>query len=63
MDSVEPTTLRVQIGDNWYTVEVSDITDFPIQVLVDGEPVVVSADKEKLTFSRKPATEKAVAGD
>ena len=42
MDSVEPTTLRVQIGDNWYTVEVSDITDFPIQVLVDGEPVEVS---------------------
>jgi ATP-dependent Clp protease ATP-binding subunit ClpC len=31
--------------------------------LADGEPVVVSADEEKLTFSQKPATEKAVAGD
>ena len=31
--------------------------------LADGEPVVISADKEKLTFSRKPVTEKAVAGD
>ena len=31
--------------------------------LADGEPVVVSAEEEKLTFSQKPATEKAVAGD
>jgi len=31
--------------------------------LADGEPVVVSADEEKLTFSQKPATEKAVAGE
>jgi len=31
--------------------------------LVDGETVKVSADDKKLTFSQKPATEKAVAGD
>ena len=31
--------------------------------LVDGEPVVVSAEEEKLTFSQKSATKKAVVGD
>jgi len=76
MDSVEPTTLRVQIGDNWYTVEVSDITDFPIQVLVDGEPVVVSIEdggslvrakveddlKSSDSSPRSPSTSTSVSG-
>jgi len=31
--------------------------------LVEGRPINVSADEEKLTFSQKSATEKAVAGD
>ena len=31
--------------------------------LADGEPVVVSAEEEKLTFFQKSATEKAVAGE
>ena len=31
--------------------------------LVEGRPINVSADEEKLTFSQRSATEKAVAGD
>jgi ATP-dependent Clp protease ATP-binding subunit ClpA len=31
--------------------------------LVEGPPINVSADEEKLTFSQKSPAEKAVAGD
>ena len=31
--------------------------------LIEGEPVSVSADDEKLTFEQKPAAEKAVVGE
>lgn len=34
-------TLRVKIGERWYTVEVSDLDEFPIQAVVDGELVEV----------------------
>ncbi len=35
------TTLRVKIGERWYTVEVGDLDEFPIQAVVDGELVEV----------------------
>ena len=31
------TTIRVRIGDHWYTVEVGDLSQSPVQVTVDGE--------------------------
>ncbi len=40
------TTIRVRIGDHWYTVEVGDLSQSPVQVTVDGETfeVDVAAD-------------------
>lgn len=35
------TRLRVKIGDNWHSVEVVDPDADPIEVIVDGEPVMV----------------------
>ena len=35
-------TLRVQVGDAWYTVEAVDLASDPVRVLVDGVPVEVS---------------------
>lgn len=34
-------TLRVRIGETWYTVEVEDVDATPVRALVDGEPVEV----------------------
>lgn len=34
-------TLRVKVGERWYTVEVGDLDEFPIQAVVDGELVEV----------------------
>lgn len=35
------TTLRVRVGENWYTVEVGDLTQSPVEVTVDGETFLV----------------------
>ena len=35
------TTLKVKVGERWYTVEVGDLDEFPIQAVVDGELVEV----------------------
>ena len=37
----DATTLRVQVGDTWYTVEAVDLTADPVVVRVDGELVEV----------------------
>jgi biotin carboxyl carrier protein len=34
-------TLRVKVGERWYTVEISDPTADPVVALVDGEEVQV----------------------
>ena len=39
-------TLRVKVGERWYTVEVGDVQASPVRVLVDGEPVDVEIDIE-----------------
>ncbi len=38
------TTIRVRVGDQWYTVEVGDLTRSPVQVTVDGESFDVDLD-------------------
>ena len=38
------TTIRVRVGDHWYTVEVGDLTQSPVQVTVDGETFDVDID-------------------
>ena len=38
------TTIRVRVGDRWYTVEVGDLTRSPVQVTVDGETFDVDID-------------------
>lgn len=35
------TTLRVRVGENWYTVKVGDLTQSPVEVTVDGETILV----------------------
>lgn len=40
------TTIRVRIGDHWYTVEVGDLSQSPVQVTVDGETFEVDVAAE-----------------
>ena len=37
-------TLRVRVGERWFTVEVGDLYASPVRALVDGEPVDVHID-------------------
>ena len=37
-----PKSLRVRIGDRWYSVQVEDLEGDTVRVLVDGEPVEVT---------------------
>ena len=39
-----PIKLKVKIKDQWYTVEVGDLTSNPLEVLVDGDIVEVQFD-------------------
>ena len=38
------TTLRIKVGDNWYNVEVGDLTASPVQVTVEGETFYVEVE-------------------
>ena len=38
------TTLRIKVGDNWYTVEVGELTHSPVQVTVEGETFQVEVE-------------------
>ncbi|MDE0824641.1 MAG: hypothetical protein OSB07_11850 [Dehalococcoidia bacterium] len=38
------TTLRIKVGDNWYTVEVGELTHSPVQVTVEGETFLVEVE-------------------
>ena len=40
------TTIRVRIGEEWYTVEVGDLSQSPVQVTVDGETFEVEVESE-----------------
>ena len=37
-------TFRIKVGEQWYTVEVGDLSTSPIQVTVDGEIFAVEVD-------------------
>jgi biotin carboxyl carrier protein len=39
-------TLKVQVNDKWYVVEVENLTTDPVRTLVDGHPVEVSLSSE-----------------
>jgi len=38
------TNLRIKVGDNWYTVQIGDLTQSPIQVTVEGETFEVEVE-------------------
>ena len=40
------TTIRVRVGDQWYNVEVGDLTQSPVQVTVDGETFEVEVEAD-----------------
>ena len=40
------TTIRVRVGEQWYTVEVGDLTQSPVQVTVDGEVFEVEVETD-----------------
>ena len=37
-------TIRVKVGERWYTVEVADMSTSPIEVTVDGETIYVEVE-------------------
>ncbi len=38
------TNLRIKVGDNWYNVEVGELTHSPVQVTVEGETFLVEVE-------------------
>ena len=48
------TTLRVRVGENWYNVEVGDLTQSPVAVTVDGEAFLVEIDGQPPPAQRPP---------
>ena len=49
------TTLRVKVGERWYTVEVSDLATDPVVALIDGEEVQVHIAKADRFAKPEPA--------
>jgi len=39
-------TVRVKVGQQWYTVEIGDLTSSPVEVTVDGETFQVEIEAE-----------------
>ena len=48
------TTLRIKVGDNWYNVEVGDLTHSPVQVTVEGETFLVEVEGLPSTPPARP---------
>ena len=40
------TTIRVRVGEHWYTVEVGDLSQSPVRVTVDGETFEVDVEAD-----------------
>ena len=38
------TSLRIRVGDHWYSVEVGDLSYSPVEVTVEGETIYVEVD-------------------
>ena len=37
-------TFRIKVGDNWYSVEVGELTQSPVQVTIEGETFLVEVE-------------------
>ena len=48
------TTLRIKVGDNWYNVEVGELTHSPVQVTVEGETFLVEVEGLPSTALARP---------
>ena len=48
------TTLRIKVGDNWYDVEVGELTHSPVQVTVEGETLLVEVEGLPSTPQARP---------
>ena len=48
------TTLRIKVGDNWYNVEVGELTHSPVQVTVEGETFLVEVEGLPSTPPSRP---------
>ena len=48
------TTLRIKVGDNWYNVEVGELTHSPVQVTVEGETFLVEVEGLPTTPPARP---------
>ena len=38
------TTLRIKVGDNWYNVQVGELTHSPVEVTIEGETFLVEVE-------------------
>ena len=48
------TTLRIKVEDNWYIVEVGELTHSPVQVTVEGETFLVEIEGLPATPPARP---------
>jgi biotin carboxyl carrier protein len=48
------TTLRIKVGDHWYTVEVGDLSRSPVEVTVEGETFQVEIESLEPPALRPP---------
>ncbi len=48
------TTLRIKVGENWYNVEVSELTHSPVEVTVEGEVFLVEVEGLPTTPPARP---------
>ena len=46
--------LRVRVGNNWYNVEIGDLSHSPVQVTVDGEVFSVEVDSLSAQVPTRP---------
>ena len=47
-------TFRVKVGDNWYTVQVGDLSRSPVEVTVEGETFYVEIEGLPSPSPRRP---------
>ena len=48
------TTLRIKVGDNWFNVEVGELTHSPVEVTVEGETFLVEVEGLPSTPPARP---------
>ena len=48
------TTLRIKVGDNWYNVEIGELTLSPVEVTVEGETFLVEVESLPNQTSARP---------